>query len=103
MGDGAMCHYCRKYECVCDRHPFYCDDCGNKAPFTIAGCPIEHDADCPRFGEDAMQVYEQARQQQISYDDLERAYQKALDSGPEPNIGPLIDISDVTDWPKDEE
>lgn len=38
-------------------HPFWCDDCGGKAGFTIPGCPVDHAPDCPRFGEDPMQVY----------------------------------------------
>lgn len=41
-------------------HPYWCDDCGRKAPFTIPGCPIDHEKDCPRFGEDAMQIYREA-------------------------------------------
>lgn len=41
-------------------HPYWCDDCGGKAPFTIPGCPIEHSSDCPRHGEDAMEVYKAA-------------------------------------------
>lgn len=38
-------------------HPYWCDDCGAKAPFTIPGWPIDHTEDCSRFGEDARQVY----------------------------------------------
>lgn len=29
------------------RHPFWCDECGGKSPFTIRGCPITHANDCP--------------------------------------------------------
>lgn len=42
-------------------HPFWCDDCGGKAAFTIRGCPVVHDEDCPRFGENPDEVYERAR------------------------------------------
>lgn len=38
-------------------HPYWCDECDGKAPFTIPACPIEHSEDCSRFGEDARQVY----------------------------------------------
>jgi hypothetical protein len=41
-------------------HPFWCDECGAKAPFTIKGCDIPHDSDCHRRGEDAMGVWEAA-------------------------------------------
>lgn len=43
-------------------HPYWCDECGHKAPFTIPGCPIEHSKECPREGEDAMRVYNEAKQ-----------------------------------------
>jgi hypothetical protein len=42
------------------KHPFWCDDCGGKSGFTIRGCPIVHDPDCPRHGEDPEQVYRDA-------------------------------------------
>ncbi len=38
-------------------HPFWCDDCGRKAPFTIRGCEIPHESDCSRAHEDAERVY----------------------------------------------
>ncbi len=38
-------------------HPFWCDTCGMNAPFTIPECPINHEPDCPRHGEDARTVY----------------------------------------------
>jgi hypothetical protein len=41
-------------------HPYWCDDCDGKAAFTIRGCPIEHESDCPRHGEDAEAVYQAA-------------------------------------------
>ncbi len=41
-------------------HPYWCDDCGQKAPFTIPGCPIEHSRDCERYNEKPMSVYEKA-------------------------------------------
>jgi hypothetical protein len=41
-------------------HPYWCDDCGNKSAFTIPGCEIDHDANCPRTNEDAMEVYRKA-------------------------------------------
>lgn len=41
-------------------HPYWCDDCGGRAPLTIPGCPIDHLSDCPRFGEDPMVVYKAA-------------------------------------------
>jgi hypothetical protein len=42
------------------KHPYWCDECGAKAGFTIRGCPIDHKADCSRHGEDAEQVYRDA-------------------------------------------
>lgn len=41
-------------------HPFWCDDCGAKAPFTINGCGIPHPVDCSRHGEDAISVFQAA-------------------------------------------
>jgi hypothetical protein len=41
-------------------HPFWCDDCGGKAPFTIKGFEIDHDPECPRHGEDAEAVFDAA-------------------------------------------
>jgi hypothetical protein len=41
-------------------HPYWCDDCGGKAPFTIPGCEIDHDKGCPRENEDAMAVFRAA-------------------------------------------
>jgi hypothetical protein len=41
-------------------HPFWCDDCGERAGFRIKGCPIPHRADCPRHGEEAEQVFNNA-------------------------------------------
>lgn len=38
-------------------HPYWCDECGGKAPFALRECPIEHKEDCPRFGEDANAVW----------------------------------------------
>lgn len=38
-------------------HPYFCDECGAKAGFRIPGCPIKHDHECSRFGEEAMKVY----------------------------------------------
>lgn len=38
-------------------HPYWCDDCGGKAPFRIRACEIEHAKGCPRFGEDADAVF----------------------------------------------
>lgn len=46
------------------RHPFWCDECGGKAPFTIKGSPIRHHRDCPHHGEtytDAERLYEEAK------------------------------------------
>jgi hypothetical protein len=42
-------------------HPFWCDECGGKAAFTIQGCPIQHAAACPRRGEDPMTVFARAK------------------------------------------
>jgi hypothetical protein len=42
-------------------HPYFCDDCGGRAPFTIPGCPIAHARLCPRHAEDPMAVYERAK------------------------------------------
>ncbi len=42
-------------------HPFWCDDCGAKAGFTLKGCAIDHALDCPRFGENPEHVYEAAK------------------------------------------
>ena len=42
-------------------HPYYCDDCDGRAPFTIPGCEIAHALRCPRHGEDAMAVFERAK------------------------------------------
>jgi hypothetical protein len=41
-------------------HPFWCDGCGHHASFSIRGCPIDHYDDCYRYGEDPLQVYQQA-------------------------------------------
>ncbi len=41
-------------------HPFWCNTCGHHSSFRIGGCPIDHDDDCPRAGEDATEVYRQA-------------------------------------------
>lgn len=38
-------------------HPYWCDECGRKAPFTMRGCEIEHEEGCPRFGEDGYAVW----------------------------------------------
>jgi hypothetical protein len=42
-------------------HPYFCDECGGRAPFKIAGCPVEHALSCPRHGEDPMAVFERAK------------------------------------------
>lgn len=41
-------------------HPYWCDSCGEKSPFTIPGSPVEHEADCERHGEDPVAVYRAA-------------------------------------------
>lgn len=41
-------------------HPYWCNDCGENAGFTIPGCPINHRKNCPRFGENAQQVFNAA-------------------------------------------
>lgn len=45
---------------VIPKHPFWCDDCGNKSAFQIKGCEIDHSQECPRFDEDAGQVFDDA-------------------------------------------
>lgn len=40
------------------RHPFWCDECGGKAPFTIKGSRIDHDRSCPLYGETERQAEE---------------------------------------------
>ena len=42
-------------------HPYWCDDCAGKAPFSIMGCPIKHEEGCVRENKDAMEVYEKAK------------------------------------------
>lgn len=52
MGDGAMCHYCRKYKCVCpypcpkrlgtgtvDKEPNDCRRCGGTGEIERAAQP----------------------------------------------------------------
>lgn len=41
-------------------HPFWCDHCGQKAPFTIRGCEIPHLDGCSRRGEDPELAYARA-------------------------------------------
>jgi len=41
-------------------HPYWCDDCGQHAPFRMPFCPIPHVEGCTREGEDAMDIYYQA-------------------------------------------
>lgn len=41
-------------------HPFWCDECGQKAPFTITGCGIAHRAECSRHDEDPYEVFDAA-------------------------------------------
>ena len=41
-------------------HPFWCDECGGHAGFTIRGCPIEHADWCSRRDEDPEVVYRAA-------------------------------------------
>lgn len=38
------------------RHPFWCDECGGKAPFRIKGCTIDHRPDCQFYGETSRQA-----------------------------------------------
>lgn len=38
-------------------HPFWCDRCWQRAVFRLRGCPIPHEEDCDRYGEDAEAVY----------------------------------------------
>ena len=42
-------------------HPYWCDECGQKAPFTIPETPVEHQEWCSRYGEDAVKVFADAR------------------------------------------
>jgi hypothetical protein len=51
--------------CPCDQfrvpaHPFWCDECGAHAGFSIKGCPIPHRNTCARYGENPETVYTQA-------------------------------------------
>lgn len=41
-------------------HPYWCDYCGEKSSFVMPGCEIPHTEECERYGEDAMQVYQNA-------------------------------------------
>jgi hypothetical protein len=41
-------------------HPFWCDECGQKAPFTINGCGIPHDLACSRHGENPTETWKRA-------------------------------------------
>lgn len=41
-------------------HPYWCDDCGAHASFTIPGCGISHKRGCTRYGEDPRAVYDTA-------------------------------------------
>ena len=50
----------RQAKPVTPPHPFWCDDCGAKAGFTIRGCPIEHAKCCRRHGEDPEAVFSSA-------------------------------------------
>lgn len=41
-------------------HPYWCDDCEQRAPFAIPGCPIPHTEGCSRADEDPLDVYKEA-------------------------------------------
>lgn len=43
-------------------HPFWCDECGAKAPFTIPGWPIEHESWCSFKDEDPEERWEKAKE-----------------------------------------
>ena len=38
-------------------HPYWCDECGGKAPFKILSCEIDHVYGCSRFGEDSRKIW----------------------------------------------
>lgn len=50
----------RKKRPIMPPHPFWCDYCGQKAPFTIRGCEVPHADDCPRRNENAEAIYQAA-------------------------------------------